>query len=260
LIEALETFVLAEADGASVAAHRARASLRLHVLSTLNRPSAKQVLARVVQDCPDAWMRAIAQHALGTESIPAPEGFEVRGAWGRVPRLSAWRVTQYFTGITLLNGLARFLAYGVGLERSAKVKLESSAVHVHRETKLFGRTLRVSDASYALQDVECATLEVSMPTFQVLFGALALVSGVVLGTVWLSDAIARGDHELLISGAIALMAGVGLDLIFAGWGRLRRDRAGFEMFVDRQRVVALRTVDPERAQRVVEQIARRRSA
>jgi hypothetical protein len=167
---------------------------------------------------------------------------------------------QYFTGLTLLNGLGRLLAFGVGLERSAKVKLEASAVHVHRETKLFGRTLRVSDASYALQDVDCATREVSMPTFQVLFGALALACGVVFGTIWVTDAMARGDHELLMTGGMALMAGAGLDLLLAGWGRLRRERAGFELFVDKERVVALRKVDPERAQRLVEQIARRRGA
>jgi hypothetical protein len=46
--------------------------------------------------------------------------------------------------------------------------------------------------------------------------------------------------------------------LFDGWGKLRRERAGFEMFVDGERVVTLRRVDPQRAQRLVEQIARRR--
>jgi hypothetical protein len=216
------------------------------------------VLARVIETDPDPWLKALASHALGGETIPATDGFEVRGAWGRVPRLSPWRVMQYFTGITLLAAFARLLAFGFGLERSAKVKLESNAVHVHRETRLFGRRLRVSDASYALHDIECALREVSMPTFQVLFGALALAGGVALGTVWISDAVARGDHELLVTGIVAIMAGAGLDLLFAGWGRVRRERAGFEMFVGHERVVALRRVDPERAKRLVEQIARRR--
>ena len=97
-----------------------------------------------------------------------------------------------------------------------------------------------------------------MPTFQVLFGALALVLGVVLGTMWISDGLVRADHEVLISGVIALIAGAGLDLFFAGWGSLRHERAGFEMFVDNERVVALRRVDPARAQRLVQQIAARR--
>jgi hypothetical protein len=258
LVEALETFVLAPADGPSTAAHRARATLRLHVLSTLARPSTRTVFERVIETSPDPWVTALAQHALGNQPLKPAENPELLGAWGRLPRLSFWRVAQYFTGLALLAAIGRFVAFGFGLESSARVKLEANAVHVHRETRLFGRTLRASDASYALKDIECATREVSMPTFQVLFGALALVLGVVLGVMWISDGWARADHELLISGVIALMAGVGLYLFFAGWGSLRHERAGFEMFVDNERVVALRRVDPVRAQRLVQQIAVRR--
>jgi hypothetical protein len=260
LVEVLEGFVLAPADGPSIAAHRARAVLRLHVLSNLDRPATAQALARIAESDADPWVRALAGHALGGDRPPVSDDLELRGVWGRVPKLSVARVLQYVTGVTLLSALMRFLAYAFGLERSARVKLEPAAVHVHSEVKLFGRTLRVSDASYALRDVECALREVSMPTFQVLAGALALVLGVVLGTVWVSDALARGDSELLAVGATALAVGAGLDLLFAGWGRLRRDRAGFELYVDREPVATLRKVDPERAQRLVEQIARQRTS
>ncbi len=258
LAGALETFVLAPPDGPSTAAHRARATLRLHVLSTLARPAAQAVFERVIETSPDPWVTALAQHALGTPQLKPAENPELHGVWGRLPKLSVWRVLQYFTGLALLSAIWRFIAYAFGLESSARVKLETHAVHVHRETRLFGRTLRASDASYALKDIECATREVSMPTFQVLFGALALVVGVVLGVIWISDGLARADHELLLSGVIALMAGAGLDLFFAGWGSLRKERAGFEMFVDNERVVELLRVDPARAQRLVQQIAARR--
>jgi hypothetical protein len=73
-----------------------------------------------------------------------------------------------------------------------------------------------------------------------------------------SDGIARSDKALVGSALVALCAGMGLDLLFDGWVKLRRERAGFELFVDGERVVALRRVDPQRAQRLVEQIARRR--
>jgi hypothetical protein len=259
LVEALEGYVLASSEGASAGSFRARAVLRLHVLASLKRPQARVVLARVVENTQDAWVKALAQHALGAEPPPLTDGFELKGVWGNLPRFSAARVVQYFTGIALITGLLRFLAFGLGLERTGKVRLESGAVYVHRETRLFGRTLRVSDASYALRDIECATREVSAPAFQVVFGALALAVGVVLGFVWMSDAIARGDSSLFVSALVAIAAGIGLDLLFAGWGRMRRERAGFEMFVDSERVVALRKVDSERAQRLVEQIARRKS-
>ena len=159
-----------------------------------------------------------------------------------------------------MGAVLRIVTYALGLERSAKVRLESSAVHVHRETRLFGRLLRVSDASYALRDVECARREVSAPAFQVLFGALALAVGVVFGIIWGSDGLARGDLRLVLAAAVAIGAGVVVDVLLAGWGKLRRDRAGFEMFVDSERVVAMRKVDSERAARLVEQIARRRGA
>ncbi|MDB4988528.1 MAG: hypothetical protein JWN04_3706 [Myxococcaceae bacterium] len=259
LIEALEGVVLAPSDGPSLAAHRARAMLRVHVLTTLDRPGARVALARLAESTADSWIRTLAQHALGTESLPTIDGFEVKGSWGRVPRISVLRVLSYFVGIALLQAVGRTLAYGFGLERTGRVRLEANALHVRRETRLFGRTLRVSDASYALRDVACALREVSMPAFQVLFGALALAVGVVLGVIKLSDAIARGDRALLISAALALGVGALLDLGLAGWGRLRRDRAGFELVVDHERVVALRRVDPERAQRLVEQIARRKA-
>ena len=176
----------------------------------------------------------------------------MKGTWGRVPRLSALRVLSYLVGIALLQAIGRLFAYGFGLERTGRVRLEANALHVRRETRLFGRTLRVSDASYALR-------EVSMPAFQVLFGALALAIGVVLGVIKLGDAVARGDRALLMSGAVAIGVGVLLDLGLSGWGRLRRERAGFELVVDHERVVSLRRVDPERAQRLVEQIARRKA-
>ena len=258
LIEALEGAALASSDGPSLAAHRARAMLRMHVLSSLDRAGARVALARLAESSQDSWIRALAQHALGSEPLPAVDGFEVKGLWGSVPRISALRVVQYVIGWALLQALGRGIAYALGLERTGRVRLEANALHVRRETRLFGRTLRVSDASYALKDVVCALREVSMPAFQVLFGALALATGVVLGVIWLSDAMARGDRDLLVSGALALGIGALLDLLLAGWGRVRRERAGFELMVDHRRVLALRRVDPERAQRLVEQIARHR--
>jgi len=260
LIEALETGLLAPADGPSVPAFRARAMLRIQLLSGFKQKEARVVIARAAESSPDAAVAAAARHALGAEPAPTTEGFELRGVVGRVPRLSVFRVVQYVTGITLILALARAASFGLGLERNAWVRLETNAVHVYRETQLFGRMVRASDASYALNDIECATREVSMPAFQVLFGALSLGTGVVLAMLWSRDALARDDASLLTSAALALVAGAGLDLLFAGWGRLRKDRAGFEMFVDNERVVALRKVDPERAQRLVEQIARRRGA
>lgn len=258
LIEALEGAVLAPADGSEVPAFRARATLRIHVLSTLKRPAARVVLARLLEQNSDVFVQALTRQALGEETLPETDGFELKGAWGRVPRLSFGRVLQYFTGLTLVMAFARFIAFGLGLERSARVRLERGAVHVRRETFLFGRLLRISDASYALKDLDCATREVSRPIFQVLFGAVAFVVGIVLFVVWASDGIARSDKQLIGSALVALCAGIGLDLLFDGWGKLRRERAGFEMFVDGERVVTLRRVDPQRAQRLVEQIARRR--
>lgn len=258
LIEALEGAVLAPAEETQLPAFRARATLRIHVLNSLDRPASRVALARVLEAVHDPFVQVLAKHALGDTPAPETDGFELKGAWGRVPRLSVGRVVQYFTGFTLVIGLLRFLAYGLGLERNARVRLEEGAVHVRRETFLFGRLLRISDASYALKDLDCATREVSMPLFQVLFGALSLAVCSVLALIWMSDGIARGDYGLLRAAGLALCVGVGLDLLFAGWGRLRRERAGFEMFVDGERVVALRRVDPQRAQRLVEQIARRR--
>lgn len=259
LIEAIEGFVLANTEPPSAGTFRARATLRLHVLASLKRPQARVVLARVVETTQDSWLRVLAQHALGTEPVPLTDGFELKGMWGRIPRFSALRLVQYVTGIALLVAIGRFLAYSFGLDRTGKVRLENNAVHVHRETKFFGRTLRVSDASYALRDIECAKREVSLPALHVVCGALSLAVGIILAVIWTSDAVARGDGSLLASAALAIGVGAGVDLILAGWGQRRRPRTGFEMFVDNQLVVALRKVDGERAQRLVEQIARRRA-
>jgi hypothetical protein len=260
LVEALEGVVLAPVESAQLPAYRARAMLRMHVLACIERPAARVALARVVEMVQDDLVKAVAQRVLGDGPVPLADGFELKGVWGRVPRLSFGRVLSYFTGLPLLIGLSRVLAFGLGLQNSARVRLEQETVHVQRETFLFGRLMRMSDATYALRDLECATREVSMPLFQVLFGAVALAVGSVLSVIWLSNALARGDRALLGSAIVALCIGVGVDLLFAGWGRLRSDRAGLEMFVDGRRVVALRRVDSQRAQRLVEQIARRRSA
>jgi hypothetical protein len=260
LVEALEAVVLAPVESAQLPAYRARAMLRIHVLASIQRPAARVALARVIEVVQDELVKAVAQRVLGEGPVPLADGFELKGLWGRVPRLSFGRVLSYVLGLPLLVGLSRVIAFALGLENSARVRLEQETIHVRRETFLLGRLLRMSDATYALRDLECATREVSMPLFQVLFGAGSLVAGSVLFVIWLSNAAVRGDRALLGSAIVALCVGVGLDLLFAGWGRLRDDRAGFEMFVDGQRVVALRRVDSQRAQRLVEQIARRRSA
>jgi hypothetical protein len=260
LIEAVESGLLAPPDPVQLAAQRARSVLRLHALTQLSRPAARVTLARVAESSQDPWIKLLARDALGGEPVPGTDGFELRGLWGSVPRLSVWRVLGYFTGFTLLAGLWRLVAYGLGLTRQARVRLEAGALHVQRETRLFGRVVRVRDAAYALRDLDTATREVSMPAFQVLVGALALGTAVVLAVLWLGGAAARGDGGLLRSAALALVVGIALDLVFSGWGRRRSERAGFEVFVDQRRVVALRRVDPERAQRLVEQIARRRAA
>ncbi len=258
LIEALETGLLAPPDGPSVPAFRARAMLRIQLLSGFAQSQARVVLARAAESSPDACVTAAARQALGAEPVASTDGFELRGSVGRVPRLSWGRALKYVTGVTLVTALGRLLAYGLGLERTVRVRLEKGAVHVHRDTRLFGRTLRLSDASYALNDIECATREVSVPAFRVLASALSLGIGVVLSVIWLSDGIVRGDAELLLKAALVLAAGAALDALFAGWGRLSRARAGFEMRVDHECVLSLRKVDPERAQRLVEQISRRR--
>jgi hypothetical protein len=259
LIEALEGALLAPVDPVQLAAQRARSMVRMHVLSQLSRPAARVTFARVAEITQDSWVKALAREALGSEPVPGTDGFELRGAWGTVPRLTVGRVLAYFTGATLVMGVLRVIGWGLGLTRQARVKLEAGALHVQRETRLFGRVIRVRDASYALREVDTATREVSMPAFQVLIGALALGTSVVLAMFWFSGAMARGDSTLMRSAGLAVVAGVALDLLFTGWGRLRAERAGFELFVDQRRVVTLRKVDPERAQRLVEQIARRRS-
>lgn len=258
LIEALEGAVLASGDESQRPSYRARAALRIHVLSTLDREAARVALARALEAVPDAFVKVLALHVLGSEALPETTGFELKGTWGRVPRLSLGRVLQYFIGWPLLVSFGRFCALGFGFERSARVRLEEGAVHVRRETFLFGRLVRSSDASYALKQLDSAMRVVSLPLFQVLFGALSLAAAVIVSAIWLSDGIARHDSALLRAAGIALVAGVGLDLLFAGWGRLRRARAGFELFFEGKRVVSLRRVDPERAQAMVDQIARRR--
>jgi len=147
LVETLEGGLLAPPDAVQLAAQRARAVLRLHALTQLSRPAVRVTLARVAESSQDTWIKLLARDALGSEPAPGTDGFELRGVWGSVPRLTGWRVLAYFTGVTLLMGLWRLVAYGLGLTRQARVRLEAGALHVQRETRLFGRVVRVRDAS-----------------------------------------------------------------------------------------------------------------
>jgi hypothetical protein len=258
LIEVLETGLLAAQDGPSAPAFRARAMLRIQVLSALNQKEARLVLARAAESSSDPAVQAAAREALGVATIAASDALELRGLVGRMPRFSAWRLLAHVLGLTLLAALTRGLLYLVGYEKEARVRLEQQALVVHRETRLFGRTLHVRDTSYPLAHVDCATREVGAPALPLLLGAASLALGTVFGTIWLSDGLARGDGNLLISALLAFVAGVSIDMFFSGWAKLRGQRAGFEMEVDKRRVLALRRVEADLAQRLVEQIARRR--
>jgi hypothetical protein len=259
LIEVLETGLLAAQDGPSAPAFRARAMLRIQVLAALEQKEARLVLRRAAESSSDPAVRAAAREAIGDAPLSPAEGVELRGLVGRMPRFSVPRLLSHLVGFTLLAGLGRAFAYLMGYENEARVRLEQRALHVHRETRLFGRTLRVRDTSYTLSQVDCATREVRAAALPLLLGAGALAVGTVLGIVWLSDGMARGDANLLVSALLAFVAGVSIDMFLSGWAKLRSQRAGFEMDVDKRCVLALRRVDADQAQRLVEQIARRRS-
>lgn len=259
LVEVLETGLLAAQDGPSAPAFRARAMLRIQVLAALKQKEARLVLIRVAESSSDPAVQAAAREALGEAPLSPSEGVELRGVVGRMPRFSVLRVLSHLIGLTLIVAVIRSFAYLVGYENEARVRLEQSALYVHRETRLFGRTLRVRDTSYTLSHIDCATREVGAPALPLLLGAASLALGTVFGTIWLSDGLARNDANLMLSAVLAFVAGVSIDMFFSGWAKLRGQRAGFEMDVDKRCVLALRRVEAEPAQRLVEQIARRRS-
>jgi hypothetical protein len=166
------------------------------------------------------------------------------------------RYTQ--RGMALTATVRRAVQRALSVQRELEVELENESLWVRRRTSAFGRTLRASEACYALGRVTGARRREQASRVRDLVGGTALALSAVFGGYLVFDG-ARGGAPLLLVLGIALIA-LGSAFDVALKTLVPRDfRVDVQVDLHGARPVRLGRVEPAAADRLVAALSARLS-
>jgi hypothetical protein len=166
------------------------------------------------------------------------------------------RYTQ--RGLVLTATVRRAMQRALSVQRELEVELENESLWVRRRTSAFGRTLRASEACYALGRVTGARRREQASRARDLVGGTALALSAAFGGYLVFDG-ARGGAPLLLVMGIALVA-LGSAFDVALKTLVPRDfRVDVQVDLHGSRPVRLGRVEPAAADRLVAALSARLS-
>ena len=174
---------------------------------------------------PKAAAFAALHRALRPSSVPPPEESAreeeatrvVEGRWGRATP-TGWRAgIRLVSGWALLQWIARFLAWCVGVRRTATLKLVSGGVRFEHSMTILGRPARRGHETFTLAAVASTGRTERFPQAALLVGAITFALGVLLGGLALFEGIRSGETVLLLIAAGLILGGGAIDLALTTW-------------------------------------------
>jgi hypothetical protein len=151
-------------------------------------------------------------HVLVGRSVQG-EADRIDGEIAPSPRNPALTVVLAMTGILFLMHAVRLLArLALAYKRPAQVSLSDDGVRIRFRTELLGRTLRDRDVVIQKSALLRATREVRYPRAAFYAGLLALALGTYFGVGWLVEGARAASPSLLLTGLLAVVLGIGLEL------------------------------------------------
>jgi hypothetical protein len=162
--------------------------------------------------------------------------------------LSGWAVAQW---------VGRALAFMVSLRRETTVQLGGAGLEVLETTRLFGRELRRTRATYPLRSVQAASREVRYPRAHLLLGAIALGGSLLVGGLWVAEGVRTGETYLLMAGGGLVLLGALMDVALGVLPLGRRGRVALRLDAADHVRVAIRGAEEERVDAFLRELERR---
>jgi hypothetical protein len=236
LMRAIADAVLRDDSADNDAETRGQNAARICALAADKREAGREQLVRIAAEAKDPCSGALASafaapQAGGRDSVSSErpqEALSLTGRLGRFPSTPGLSLVRWLTGWALVAWFARLLSTVLGLRRRARVSLVGQALRVEREVVLMGKTVRAHDEVYSLGQLRLARRSRRFPFVHLLAGVVSFAFGIIVGGMFLFDALRVGELPLLgIAGAI-LLGGAGLDLLLevvvpGGKGRIALD-------------------------------------
>lgn len=181
----------------------------------------------------------------------------VHGRLGRIAP-TGWRaVVRLITGWALLQWVARFLAWCVGVRRTATLKLLSGGVRFEHATTLLGRPARSGHETFTLAAIASSGRSERFPRAHLLVGAITFALGVLLGGLVLFEGIRSGETVLLLIAAGLILGGGALDLALSTYLPGRDGVVSIELSVLPKRRVQVSHVPEESADAFLSELRER---
>lgn len=184
----------------------------------------------------------------------------LRARIGRAPGHAPVEVLRWLSGWALCAWAVRSFAGAAGWRRDAEIRIEGDALHVSRRGVFWGRTIRASEEVYALDKLVGVRRYVRYPSLHLAVAAFAFGVGVLLGVVFLLDAVRTGISTLLVGAGATVALGAAIDLVLRVLVPGLQGRVALEVDFGRAARLRLLGVDAEAADAFVSAVARRLEA
>jgi len=201
------------ATGHALPRVRAHNAWRMSTLAQLGGEHSVRVLRALRDQARDPATHALAlAHLSALAREDRKSALLVHGVSRAPSRSFPVALARWLSGYAVLQALERLLFMLLALRRELIVELRDETLWVRRRTLFLGRTLRSSEACYALHQVTGAFRRARFALLRSLVGVLSLSLGIFIGGCLLLDASRGGAPVLLVIGAGLVAAGAGLDL------------------------------------------------
>ncbi len=214
--------------------------------------SAAKDARRLLEHADDAVIRSLVRTSdqstdhLSGEVTPAPRGVVVT-------------TLLALTGIVLVLHVLRFIGRIAFRYRTpATLRLTERGLELAHRTELLGRVLRDRETIVPLQNLARVTREVRFARAGLYAGLLALVLGSYLGVGLFVDGlrVPGGSGSLLGMGALIIVMGLVVDFGLTALSDSVRGRCRIVVEPRRGRALAVGTLDPAQADRMLTSIAK----
>ncbi len=183
------------------------------------------------------------------------------GEQSSAPRGPLLTAALAITGVLLAIEIGRLIARHVlVLRRPTEVRLTPTGIVVTGETFLIGKRLREHTTVIPRDGLVRATREARYPSLAMYAGLLALALGSYLGVGLFVDGARAASPSMVGTGLLLALIGVGLDFALSSFLPGRRGKSRVVLVPRRGRVLCVAGVDPARADLLLAELARSRTA
>lgn len=223
----------------------AKAAHVIGLLSESEHGDASRALSRLAASAGHEHVRQWANDLGGMPlEVPRLEGYSFRARSGTL-----WTVLRYITGWAVVDHLLRVLALWIGWRTETSVERVAHGFRVEEESTLWGRRISVKQSYLPLTAVKRFVLFHWHPRILLIGSVTSFTLGLLVGGTLVFEGVRTGDTWVLVAGAVLVLSGTLLDLLIEVVFPRLRGQAWVRVEGTDGRLLTLRGVRPETAER-----------